>query len=207
MILEVEQRTEEWAALRLGRVTGSRVAEVLAEIKNGEAAKRKNYRAELIVEILTGRPIENFQTPAMLWGLEQEAFARAAYELLTGATVDTVGFAIHPTINRFGASPDGFIGEEGLIEIKCPNTATHLEYLLASGNVPKEYEPQMLAAMACTGRKWCDFASFDPRLPAHLQLYVCRLYRDEKRIAEMEEKVRAFLLEVDEMLKRLELPF
>ena len=136
------------------------------------------------------------------WGTEQEPFARAAYELHRDLMVTTVGFAMHPTISRFGASPDGLVGEDGLIQIKCPNTATHIEYLLA-GVVPAEYEGQMLAEMACTGRDWCDVISFDPRLPEHLQLFIRRFERDNFRIAEIEEKVQQFLLEVDQTLARL----
>jgi hypothetical protein len=138
----------------------------------------------------------------MQWGIDTEPFARAAYELQQDVMVETVGFATHPEIPRFGCSPDGLVGEDGLVEIKCPNTATHIEYLLA-GTVPAEYQAQMLVEMACTGRQWVDFVSYDPRLPAHLQLFVRRFLRDAARIAEIESKVVQFLEEVDRVLVQL----
>lgn len=203
-VIECEQRTDEWRALRAGKVTGSRMSDVTAKLKGtGEAAPRRNYRAEIICETLTGQPIpEKFLGYEMQWRSETEQFARTAYELERDVTVDTIGFAIHPTIERFGASPDGLVGDDGLLEIKCPNTATHIDYLLG-GVVPADYQPQMLAEMACTGRQWCDFVSFDPRLPKHLQLFVKRFERDEQRILEIEEKVVIFLAEVDDILARL----
>ena len=139
---------------------------------------------------------------AMRWGTEQEPMARASYEVKTGLLVDQVGMVLHPTIDRAAASPDGLVGEDGLIEIKCPNTATHLEYLLA-GTVPSRYQPQMLWQMSCTGAAWCDFVSYDPRLPDHLQLFIVRFNRDQARIDEMEAEVRAFLAEVDSIISRL----
>lgn len=202
MIHTCEQGTPEWLSLRAGKVTGSRISDVLATIKKGEAATRRNYRTEILVETLTGIPVDQFVSKEMQWGTDQEPFARAAYELHQDVMVSTVGFAVHPFIPRFGASPDGLLGEDGLVEIKCPNTSTHLEYLLA-GVVPSDYEPQMLAGMACTGRAWCDFVSFDPRLPAHLQLFVRRFHRDELKIADMEGKVLKFLEEVDATIVQL----
>ena len=177
------------------------------QIKEGktpaEAATRRNYQAEIIAEILTGQPVEQYVSKEMQWGIDTEPFARAAYELECEQTVDNVGFAIHSTIARFGCSPDGFVGDDGLVELKCPNTATHIDYILA-GIVPAEYQAQMLSEMACTGRKWCDFVSFDPRLPRHLQLFVRRFVRDETRIAEIEQKVEKFLEEVDDVIFRLD---
>ena len=205
MILDCEQRTPEWIEARIGKVTASRICDVLAEVKKGEAATRRNYRAEIVVETLTGLPADNYVSKEMQWGIDTEPLARAAYELANDVMVTTVGFANHPTIARFGASPDGLVGEDGLVEIKCPNTATHLDYLLA-GEVPADYQPQMLVAMACTGRDWCDFVSFDPRMPAHLQLFVRRFQRENFRIAEIEAKVEKFLAEVDEMILRLDPP-
>lgn len=206
MIIDCEQNTAEWLALRCGKVTGSRIPDVLAEIKKGEAASRRNYRAKIVAEILTGQPVEpveQYVSKEMQWGTDTEPFARAAYELECDAVVDKVGFAIHPQNERFGASPDGSVGHEGLVELKCPNTATHIDYILA-GVVPADYQLQMLAEMACTERQWCDFVSFDPRLPKRLQLFVRRFPRDEKRIAEIEQKVERFLAEVDEVIFRLE---
>lgn len=198
------QGTDEWKAARAGKVTASRVADVIAKGKGGaESASRRNLRAQIVAEILTGQSQDGeFKSAAMQWGTENEPFARAAYETKADVMVDQVGLIIHPANPRAAASPDGLIGDDGLVEIKCPNTATHLDYLLA-GEVPKEYQPQMLWQMACTERKWCDFVSFDPRLPEHLQLFVKRFNRDDKRIEEMEHEVELFLSEVDSIIAKL----
>jgi hypothetical protein len=206
----VEQQTPEWLAMRVGCVTGSRVADVMAKLKrkDSEAAVRRNYKSDIVCEILTGRAVDNYVTPAMEWGIENEEFARTAYELhvdsevksigrdeLAGDLVRRVGFALHPTIDRFGSSPDALVGSDGLAEFKCPTTATHLEYIIA-GVVPEEYVWQMLAEMVCADRQWCDFVSYDPRLPKGLQMFIRRLQRDDNRIAEMEAEIRKFLDEV-----------
>lgn len=190
----MDQRTPEWFAARLGKVTASRVADVMARTKTGESASRKNYLAELVVERLTGRPAEGYTNAAMQWGIDTEPQARAAYEMDTGDTVTEVGFVNHPDMFA-GASPDGLCGDDGLVEIKCPNTATHIETLL-SGEIPAKYVTQMQWQMACTGRQWCDFVSFDPRLPGKLQLFVKRCLRDDELIGKMETEVAAFLCEV-----------
>lgn len=201
-ILDLPQGTEEWLAARAGKVTASRIADVLAKIKSGEAAARRDYKAQLVAEILTGKPQEDgYINAEMQWGLEQEQYARAAYEVATGVLVDQVGLVLHPRLERAAASPDGYAGKVGL-EIKCPKTATHLQYLLA-GDVPAKYQPQMLWQMACMGTEAVDFVSFDPRLSPELQLFVVRFPRDEKRITEMEAEVEAFLGEVDAMLAKL----
>ena len=197
----MEQRTEEWFAARLGKVTASRVADVLAKIKSGESASRKNYKMELVVQRLTGKAGESFTNAAMEWGTEQEPFARMAYEAHTGTFVKEEGFVDHPTIEGFGCSPDGIVGE-GLIEIKCPNTANHIETVLEN-KAPSKYIPQMQCQMACTGAKWCDFVSFDPRTPDDLQLFVVRVERNDEYIAEMEKEVKLFLQEVDDLHKQL----
>jgi len=202
-ILEMAQGTPEWLAARAGRVTSSKIQDVMAKIKTGEAATRRDYRAQIIAEILTGQPQgDTFTNEAMRWGTEQEPFARAAYEMASGFMVDQVGFVLHPTIERAGASPDGIVDMDGLVEIKCPKTATHIQYRLDK-SVPTQYQPQMLWQMACTGAAWCDFVSFDPRLPDDLQLFVVRFNRDQARIDAMEAEVVAFLAEVDETLSRL----
>jgi putative phage-type endonuclease len=202
-IVSVPQGSPEWLEARAGKVTASRISDVLAKVKTGEAAGRRDYRAQIVAEILTGRPQESgFTNDAMRWGTEQEPYARAAYECHAGVLVDQVGMVLHPSIERGAASPDGLVDLDGLVEIKCPNTATHLDYLL-DGTVPAKYQPQMLWQMACTGRDWCDFVSFDPRLPEDLQLFVVRFQRDQVRIDAMEAEVRAFISEAEETVSRL----
>lgn len=200
----IEQGSDAWFAQRIGLVTASRLNDVMATLKSGgEAATRKNYRAQLIAERLTGTKADSFTNSAMQWGVDNEPIARANYEILRGVDVDQVGFVCHPSIGMTGASPDGLIGSDGLIEIKCPNTATHIEYLL-SGVAPSEYHNQMLWQMECTGRAWCDFASFDPRMPDDMQLFVVRFKRDEDRLKELRAGVVKFLTEVDDVMERLQ---
>lgn len=198
----MEQRTDDWFQARLGKVTASRVADVVAKTKSGYSASRDNYMADLIVERLTGQKASSFSNAAMEWGTEQEPNARAAYSARTGELVEEVGFIDHPTIALSGASPDGLVGE-GIVEFKCPNTATHLEYLLAD-KAPEKYVTQMQWQMACTGRPWCDFVSYDPRLPEHLQMLTVRVPRNEVRIIELEDEVRKFLAELDDKVKKLQ---
>jgi len=150
--IDCEQGSETWAAERCGKVTASRCADVLAKIKKGEASDRRKYREEILAEILTGQPASHYVSPEMQWGREQEPFARAAYEIQCNATVETYGFVLHPSLPRFGASPDGLVGNDGMIQIKCPNTSTHLNSILANA-IPPEHIPQMLAEMACAGRQ------------------------------------------------------
>ena len=198
----MEQGTEEWFAARLGKVTASRVSDVMSKTKTGYGAGRESYMSQLIAEILTGKKTDGFSNAAMQWGTETEPFARMAYEAHKDILVDEVGFASHPTIERAGASPDGLVGDDGLIEIKCPNTATHLDTLIDK-TVPKKYRDQMQFQMACTGRKWCDFVSFDNRLPENLQIFVLRVERDDKHIAEMEIAITKFLAEMQEKIDKL----
>jgi len=202
-----EQRSDEWRLARMGKVTASAIANVLSKPKKTEkeTAGRANYRAQLIAEILSGEPCDDSwlnNLRAVQWGIDNESRARGNYELYRGFLVDTMGFCEHPRIENFGCSPDGLVSDDGLVQFKCPNTATHIEYLL-KGAVPAEYRSQMFAEMACTGKAWCDFVSFDPRLPADLQLFVKRLHRDETRIAEIELAVENFLAEVKDYLVRL----
>ena len=197
----IEQGTPEWHQLRLGKVTASRVSDVMAKIKTGESASRKNYRAELVVQRLTGMPSESFTNAAMEWGTATEPMARIAYEIEKEVLVEQVGFIEHPTIAMFGCSPDGLV-HDGMIEIKCPNSATHIEYL-TDNKAPAKYINQMQCQMAVTGRKWCDFVSFDPRLPEDLQLFVVRVERDQKYIDSMEVEVVEFLTEVEGMVNQL----
>lgn len=196
------QGSAEWHAIRVGKVTASRVADVVAKTKSGWGASRANYMAELIAERLTGGAAERFTNAAMNWGTEKEPDARAAYEFFRDASVTEIGFVEHPSIGMTGASPDGLVSDDGMVEIKCPNTATHLETLLTQ-TVPAKYNTQMQWQMACTGRKWCDFASYDPRLSEEMSLFVKRVERDDKTIAELEKDVSAFLAELDEKLSKL----
>ena len=199
----MKQQTDEWFAARIGLVTASRISDVMAVLKNGqEAATRKNYRAQLVAERLTGTKAESYSNAAMQWGTDNEPIARSAYEVDAGCFVDEVGFVPHPVIDGTGASPDGLVEGEGLVEIKCPNTATHIDYLIAN-EVPSEYQYQMLWQMECTGRKWCDFVSYDPRMPDDLQLFVIRFNFDEARVATIRQSVLVFLDEIDSTIEKL----
>ena len=199
----MEQGSPEWFAARCGCVTASRVADVMAKIKSGEAATRKNYRAQLVAERLTGVPAESYTNAAMQWGIETEPQARAAYSFLTDSDVAEVGFIVHPDIGWTGASPDGLVDKSGMLEIKCPNTATHIDFLL-SGSIPEKYLLQMQWQMECTGRDWCDFMSFDPRLPERHQTFIKRVDRDGKLLAEVRCEVIEFLEEVAQTIDALE---
>lgn len=199
---EIIQGSPEWFSARLGRVTASRVADVIAKTKSGYSASRANYAAQLIAERLTGEVAESFTNAAMQWGVDHEPDARSAYEFMTDVDVVQIGIVNHPTIGMASASPDGLVREDGLVEIKCPNTATHIDTLL-SGSVPGKYATQMLWQMACTGRKWCDFVSYDPRLPESMRLFVQRVERDDAKIAELEQEVVSFLAEVDAKVNAL----
>jgi putative phage-type endonuclease len=204
-VLDFPQGSVEWAQARAGRVTASRIVDVLsrARDKKSEGATRRNYKAQIISEILTGRPQEDAYTnKAMEDGLVNEPFARAAYEVRINDFVDQVGLVLHPTIDRSAASPDGLVGQKGLAQFKCPFPATHIGYML-DGEVPTKYQPQMHWEMACTEREWCDFVSYCSSLPPHLQLFILRLQRDEQRIKEITAEVNVFLREVDEVIKRL----
>lgn len=199
----MEQRTDDWFAARLGKVTASRVADVMARTKSGPSASRANYAAQLVTERLTGRQADSFSNAAMQWGTDTEPQARAMYELATGGTVTECGFFDHPTVAMSGASPDGLVGDDGIVEIKCPNSATHIETLRGSA-IPQKYILQMQWQLACTGRAWCDFASFDPRLPEPMQLHVTRIERDDAMIADIEAAITDFLAEVAATVASLE---
>jgi putative phage-type endonuclease len=195
IIVECDQGTPEWFAARLGKVSASRVADIVAKTKTGWSTSRANYAAELAAERLTGARTEKFTSDAMKWGTEHEAEARTLYEFERDATVTQVGLVMHPSIDLACASPDGLVGEDGLVEIKCPLTATHIETLLGA-SIDGRYQTQAQWQMACTGRQWCDFVSFDPRMPAEMQLFVQRIDRDKDRIMELEGHVIAFLASV-----------
>lgn len=199
----MNQGTPEWLASRAGFVTASRFKDVLAKVKVGEAATRKAYRWQVATERLTGNPCDTFKNAAMEWGTATEPHARAAYETARGLMVDEVGFIHYPHAPFIGCSPDGLIGADGGVEIKCPaNSVIHVQ-TLADG-MPPEHKPQVQGAMWVTGRKWWDFVSFDPRLPERLRLHVQRIERDEDYIAKLAAEVAAFQSEVETMLKQLE---
>lgn len=202
MKAEIIQGSPEWFAARCGKVTASRIADLTAKTRTGWGASRANYEAQLIAERLTGKPAESYTNAAMQWGIDTEPQARDAYCFLHDAEVLEVGFVVHPTMPDAGASPDGLIGDDGLLEIKCPNTATHISTLLGA-SVPKKYISQIQFQLACTARQWCDFVSFDPRMPVEMQMYVERIERDDKVIEEMESEVRKFLIELSGKVSKL----
>jgi putative phage-type endonuclease len=197
VIYDIEQGTDNWHAARRGKATASRIADIIAKTKTGWGASRKNYLAQLVAERLTGTTAESFTSAAMRWGTETEPQARAAYEFFRDQEVSQIGFVDHPTIAMAGASPDGLIDDDGSLECKCPNTATHIETLLGA-KIPDNYIVQVQWQMACCDRAWCDWMSFDPRMPQELQMFVKRVKRNKTRIKELEKLVRDFLAEVDE---------
>lgn len=197
-----EQGSDAWLAERMGKVTASRIADMMAKTKTGWGASRANYAAQLVAERLTGTPAETFSNAAMKWGTETEPQARAAYEFYSGLSVQEVGFVTHPIISQSGASPDGLVDDVGLVEIKCPNTATHIETLL-EGGVPSKYNLQMQWQMACTNRAWCDWVSFDPRMPESMRLFIRRVPREGGLILELEGEVKTFLAEIEQTVFRL----
>lgn len=202
MSADLQQGTEEWKVARRGFASASRMADIMAKTKSGPAATRANYMAQLVAERLTGKCEESYTSADMQRGTELEPEARAAYCLLTDNDVAEVGFILHPAIEWSGASPDGLIGDDGLIEIKCPKTATHID-TLRGGSIDRRYMLQMQWQMACTGRQWCDFASYDPRLPGSMSLHIRRVQRDNILIFEMEAHVIEFLREIAETVADL----
>lgn len=204
-----EQRTDEWFAARLGKVTASRIADLTAKTKSGWGASRANYMAELLVERVTGQRWEGFKSDDMVLGTEIEGDAIDAFEFYQCVKIDKVGFIPHPTIEMAGASPDGLVGDKGLVEFKCPKPATHLEFIMAATGknnrqaVPGKYQKQIQWQLACTGRDVCTYASFQPFMPEHLKLWTVEIERDETVIAELETSVRDFLSELETMIDKL----
>ncbi len=201
-VIDCEQNSAEWLAARCGSLGASSIADMVAKTRTGWGASRFNLAARIVCERLTGTPQESYTNAAMQWGHDTEPQARAMYEFMRDVAVQQVGLVLHPSINKSHASPDGLVGDDGLIEIKCPNTATHIETLL-SDDVDGRYIKQMQWQMACCGRGWCDFVSFDPRLPAEMQMFVQRVPRDDEFIAELEREARAFLAEVETTISTL----
>jgi putative phage-type endonuclease len=199
----IEQGTEEWHQQRLGKVTASNLHKVLAKTKTGYGADRAHYMTQLVLERITGTTrAENYTNAAMQWGIEQEPFARAAYEAYKGVMVEEVGFMLHPTIEMAGASPDGLVGPDGMVEIKCPESATFLEALL-SQTVAGKYYAQMQWQMRCAGRQWCDYVVYDSRFPQKLQLVIIRVNADDEWLKNAETEVIKFLAEVNEKVQAL----
>lgn len=196
----MEQRSEEWFQARLGKVTASRVADVLAKIKSGESASRRNYKIQLVSERLTGERQETYINQAMQDGIDREFYARERYVQQHGE-VEEVGFIQHPTLEA-GASPDGMVGTDGILEIKCPMGSTHTETLMTQ-EIPSKYIPQVQFQLLVTGRKWCDFVSYNPMFPEHLQLFVKRVEADPVYQKELESEVKQFLSEVDDVINKL----
>ena len=199
----MEQRTEEWFAARLGKVTASKGSDVVAKAKSGYGASRATYMTDLAIERLTGNPTEFYANAAMQWGTETEPQAKAAYEFIQSVTVIEEGFIEHPAIPMSGASPDGLVGDDGMLEIKCPMSKTHYDTLLI-GKIAKKYIDQMQWQMACAARQWCDFVSFDPRMPEGLDFFCERVKRDDERIEYLETEVKAFLEELNTQVQKLE---
>lgn len=192
----------EQAEARLGKATASRMGDLTAKTKTGWGASRLNYRAELVIERLTGMPAKRYLSAEMLWGIEHEDEARDAYCWRKDVDVEKPGFIDHPTIPMTGASPDGFVGADGLVEFKCPNTNTHIDTLLGAP-IDRRYILQCQWQMACTGRVWCDWVSYDPRLPESMQLVVKRIERDDELIEGLAREVKVFLGEVDTIVAEL----
>ena len=197
-----EQGTDGWLSERAGKVTASKIADVMAKTRNGYGAGRANYMAQLVTERLTGLPTQGFVNDAMRWGTETEPQARAAYALETGHSVTETGFVPHPTIKQCGASPDGLVEADGLLEIKCPNSATHIDTLRGAA-IDRKYILQMHWQLICTGRQWCDFVSFDPRMPEAMQMHIQRVELDDALATEITSEVETFLAELNETVADL----
>ena len=193
------QGSAEWLKARLGNLTASRFADATDTLKSGKPSKAcTDYMMELVAERVTGQSAAHFVNAAMQWGTENEPGARLAYEHATGTQTQPASFVLHPAIPRCGASPDGYVGYAGLVEFKCPNTTTFLKWAIA-GVVPDEHKPQMLLQLACTGRQWCDFVGFDPRIKTTGNLFVRRFEPSAAEIQQAESQAAAFLTEVDQL--------
>jgi putative phage-type endonuclease len=200
---ELIQGSDAWRLARVGSLGASRLSEAIVRTKTGYGASRANLMAELICERLTGQPADRFVTQAMQHGTDTEPEARNAYSFYCGREVEQVGLIRHPSIERTHASPDGLIGSDGMLEVKCPQPAAHIETLLGQ-EIPAKYVTQMMWQMACAGRQWVDFCSYSPALPESMRVFVKRLHRDDNRIAELETEAALFLKEIDARIIQLE---
>ena len=206
IIRGIEQGSPEWMALRIGKIGGSRVADVLTEGRSGaESLTRRKYKNELIRERLTGRKLDTYKTPAMQRGIDLEPMARAWYEVKYNTFVDQVAIVLHPSINGGQCSPDGIVeATNSLIEIKIPNPENHLDNILTGGKQLEQYYDQVQWQLACMPEKeFCDLVSYDPEMPDHLQGFVKRIYRDDKYIQAMQNAVIAFLSDIETIVNNL----
>lgn len=202
MSTHLEQGTDAWRQARCGWLGASALHEALARTKTGWGASRANVMARLVVERITGKPQDTYVNAAMQHGIDTEAEARAAYQFEAGVLVQKTGLHKHPTIFGTCASPDGLIGGDGSLEIKCPQAATHLDTILGAP-LPQKYTYQVQWQMACAGRKWVDWCSYCPSFPENMRLHICRVHRDDKLIADLEVQVREFIAELDAKLAAL----
>lgn len=201
------QRTQEWYAQRAGKVTASPILKVYKKLKSGGySSERETYFYQVLGERLSGVPASGFKNAAMQRGIDKEAEAREAYTRRTNYPVSEAPFVPHPRIKNAGASPDGFVGDDGLTEIKCPTTATAVKVLIAD-YLDETYQAQIQWQLACTGRKWCDYVVYDDRLPEHLRLYIRRIDRNDALIADVEKEVEKFLAEIDAAVAALDKKF
>lgn len=205
----IPQSDPSWVVARVGKLTASRMAEAMAMVKDGPKLKdgtqkmkpgadRANLLRDLLAERLVGSAKDHYVTPAMQWGLDYEAEAVMAYEAHTGNLAAPGGFVEHPTIEFFGATPDRFLGQDGLMEVKCPTTATFVKWA-TEGVVPEEYRPQMAAQILCTRRRWVEFVAYDPRLPPQFRLFVRRFEPTPQYLAQVEQAAVDFLRDLDLM--------
>ena len=206
MTIDLIQGSEEWLRARLGKLTASRVADMMAKTKTGYGASRKNYMAELVIQRLTQVIPETYTNAAMQWGTDHEPEARQLYGMINDVEVHEVGLVLHPTIRDAAASPDGLVEDKGLVEIKCPNSATHIETLLTE-KVPAKYALQMQFQLACTERDWCDYVSYDPRMPTGMVMWTKRIERDDRVISDIDSEAKKFLDEVDQQVTELRKKF
>lgn len=201
-VIDCAQNTPEWHAARCGKVTASRIADIMRKTKSGVSAMRETYMAELVAERLTGIQEDGYCSDAMQHGKNTEDEAARVYAFERGVKVEPVGFVLHPTLDNAGCSPDRLTDDGGLLQIKCPATKTHIATLTGKAIAP-DYFKQMQMELLCTGRMWCDFVSFDPRMPVELQLHVTRVHRCDETIDEVDKAAEAFLSDLDRMEARL----
>ncbi len=190
------QGDEEWLQARVGKVTASRMGDMMAKTKSGWGASREQYAAELLSELINGKPYQGYVTGPMAQGILNEPDARVEYEFEKGVRVEEVGFIPHPNIHRAGASPDGYVGSEGLIEIKCMQPSGHVA-VLRTLKISDSHIKQMQFQMACTGRQWCDYVAYNPNYNPPYRCWISRVYRDENLIRTLEDHTRIFLQELD----------